>query len=138
MFLKNKAIMLIEDDDVDAQAVKRVFKDLEIMNTVKVVKDGEAALDLLDHQEGDLPGLILLDINMPKMNGIEFLKKLKQNHKYKRIPAVVLTTSKADQDILRGYEEGAAGYLIKDIDYPKFIDTLRAIVVYWDKCENPN
>jgi CheY-like chemotaxis protein len=102
-----------------------------------VAKDADEALRYLAQHSNDIPGLILLDINMPKTNGIEFLLMIKNSSNFKKIPVVVLTTSNAAQDVLRSYESGAAGYLIKDMDYHKFVHVMNALISYWNVCELP-
>ena len=137
MPLENKTIMLIEDDEIDIQAVKRIFKDLKIKNILEVAKDGEEAFQFLMQHKSNVPALILVDINMPKTNGVEFLKSIKQRAEFKKIPVVVLTTSNAASDVLRSYECGAAGYLIKDMDYQKFVNVMNTLFSYWNVCELP-
>jgi len=137
MPLQNKTIMLIEDDEVDAQAIKRIFKELNLKNNLDVAKDGEEAIRYLTQHLSNLPGLILLDINMPKTNGVEFLNFIKITPEFRKIPIVVLTTSNAAQDVLHAYESGAAGYLIKEMDYHKFVNVMCAAISYWNVCELP-
>ncbi len=126
-----RPILLVEDDQVDAMAVKRAVKDLNISNSLYVVGDGEEALEYLRNNEQQLPCLIFLDINMPRMNGIEFLRVAKADNRLKRIPVVVLTTSKEDQDKFDSFELGVAGYMIKPADYLKFVEVVRAVDCYW-------
>jgi CheY-like chemotaxis protein len=126
-----RPILLVEDDQVDAMAVKRAVKDLKIANPLEVAGDGEKALDYLRDEKNQLPCLIFLDINMPRMNGIEFLRVAKSDTQLKRIPVVVLTTSKEDQDKFDSFELGVAGYMIKPADYLKFVEVVRAVDCYW-------
>ncbi len=126
-----RPILLVEDDKVDAMAVKRAVKELNIANKLEHVGDGEQALEFLRHPGNDTPCLILLDINMPRMNGIEFLRVAKADEQLRRIPVIVLTTSKEDQDKFDSFNLGVAGYMIKPADYLKFVDVVRAIDVYW-------
>ena len=89
-----RPILLIEDDCVDAMAVKRALKNIKVTNQLDIVSDGEQGLAFLRDPQNEKPGIILLDLNMPRVNGIEFLKEIKQDQELKRIPVVVLTTSK--------------------------------------------
>jgi CheY-like chemotaxis protein len=133
-----RPILLVEDDKVDAMAVMRAIKDLKIRNPLETVGDGEQALEFLRNPDNDLPCLILLDINMPRMNGIEFLKVAKKDDKFRRIPVVVLTTSKEDQDKFDSFDLGVAGYMIKPADYLKFVEVVRAVDYYWTISEIPS
>ncbi len=130
-------ILLVEDDKVDAMAVKRAVKDLKIANPLHIAGDGEQALEYLRDPGADRPCLILLDINMPRMNGIEFLRVAKADPDLKLIPVVVLTTSKEDQDKFDSFELGVAGYMIKPADYLKFVELVRALDCYWTISEGP-
>jgi len=134
----NQPILLIEDDIVDAMTVKRAHKDLNITNPINTMGNGEAALEYLRNETNRRPGLILLDLNMPKMGGVEFLKIVKNDEKLKRIPVVVLTTSKDEQDRFETFNLGVAGYMIKPVDYPQFVETVRAIKMYWMLSETPD
>lgn len=133
-----RPILLVEDDKVDAMAVMRAIKDLKIRNPLETVGDGEQALEFLRNPENALPCLILLDINMPRMNGIEFLKIAKTDDSLRRIPVVVLTTSKEDQDKFDSFDLGVAGYMIKPADYLKFVEVVRAVDYYWTISEIPS
>jgi CheY-like chemotaxis protein len=127
----SRPILLVEDDTVDAMAVNRAVRDLKISNPLVTVGNGEQALEFLREESKDLPCLILLDINMPKMNGIEFLREAKSDPKLRRIPVVVFTTSKEDQDKLDSFDLGVAGYMVKPADYLKFMEVIRAVDMYW-------
>ncbi len=118
----SKPILLVEDDQVDAMTVKRALQEIRVTNRLDIVNDGEEALTFLKNSENEKPGIILLDLNMPKMNGIEFLKIAKKDDSLKRIPVVVLTTSKEDQDKVDSFNFGVAGYMIKPVDYQKFVE----------------
>ena len=133
-----RPILLLEDDTVDAMAVKRALKDLHILNPLVHVTNGEEALVYLKDDSKEKPCVILLDLNMPKMNGIEFLKVAKAEEKLKRIPAVVLTTSKDDQDRLRTFKLSIAGFVVKPVDYIKFVEAMRIITLYWTLSEQPS
>ena len=132
-----QTILLVEDDEVDIRSVKRALTDIRVTNPLVVTKNGEEALDYLQSEGDKRPGLILLDLNMPKMNGIEFLKILKKDDKLKSISVVVLTTSKEDEDKIAGFHLGCAGYMMKPVDYKKFVEAIRTIQMYWILSESP-
>ena len=133
----DRPVLLVEDDEVDAMTVKRAFRDLHVANGLDIVGNGEEALSYLEDPENGRPCVILLDLNMPRMNGIEFLKIAKQDEKSKRIPVVVLTTSRAEQDKVESFNLGVAGYMVKPVDYEKFIETVKTIDLYWTLSELP-
>jgi CheY-like chemotaxis protein len=133
--LADKLILLLEDDIVDVMTIKRAIKHLDISNNLIVKENGEEGLDYLNHC-AELPGLIFLDLNMPKMNGIEFLGAIKPNKKWAQIPIVVLTTSKDQHDKLAAFSKGISGYMIKPVDYAQFKDMIEAIKKYWNLSEH--
>ena len=133
-----KPILLVEDDLIDAMTVKRALKDINVKNKLVTVNDGEQALEYLHNQSTVKPCIILLDINMPKMNGIEFLKSARESHCITRIPVIILTTSKDEDDKVKSFNLGIAGYMIKPLNYSLFVKTLRAIYYYWSICELPD
>ena len=132
-----KPILLIEDDSVDAMTVKRAMRDLHITNNLIHAVNGEDAMKYLTDSEKEKPFLILLDLNMPKMNGVEFLRAIKTNPNLKTIPVIVFTTSKEKQDIVESFQLGAAGYMTKPVDYAKFVDVISTVILYWNTSELP-
>jgi len=132
-----KPILMVEDDQVDAMTVKRALKDLNVTNRLETASNGEEALAHLRNGKNGKPCIILLDLNMPKMGGLEFLQVLKQDRLLKRIPVVVLTTSRYEQDKVDSYSMGIAGYMIKPVDYLQFVETMRTIEMYWTLSELP-
>mgnify|MGYP001816771219 CR=1 FL=1 len=132
-----RSILLVEDDRVDCMTVRRALEEVKIENPLDIVSNGEEALAYLLSAENELPGLVLLDLNMPRMNGIEFLKTVKIHQGLKKIPVVVLTTSKAREDINASFELGAAGYMVKPLDYNEYIDAVVTIARYWQLSELP-
>ena len=132
-----RPILLVEDDRVDAMTVKRALKDINVVNRLDIVGDGEEALAFLRDPKNEQPCVILLDLNMPRMNGIEFLKVIKQDEVLKRIPVVVLTTSREEQDKVDSFNLGVAGYMIKPVDYQQFLEVMRTIDLYWTLSELP-
>ena len=130
-----KAIMLVEDDEVDVMTVRRALKELRVNNPLVRVENGEEALAYLRQQDQVMPCLILLDLNMPVMGGIEFLQVAKHDAALRRIPVVVLTTSEEQQDKVASFDLGVAGYIRKPVDYRQFVDAVRAIDTYWTLSE---
>ena len=130
-------ILLIEDDRVDAMTVQRALKEIKITNRLDMVGNGEEALAFLRDPENDKPCIILLDLNMPRMNGIEFLQVAKQDDALRRIPVVVLTASREEQDMVDSYNLGVAGYMVKPVDYVQFVELVKAIDLYWTLSELP-
>ena len=133
-----RPILIVEDDNVDAMTVERAFGDLKIENSLVHLSNGEEALEYLKNKGNKKPCLILLDLNMPKMNGIEFLKIIKSDEVLKRIPVVVLTVSREQQDKVESFRLGVAGYVIKPIDYGDFVEAIGTINMYWNFSEIPN
>jgi len=134
---KPKPILLVEDDSVDAMTVKRAMRDLQVSHSVIHSINGEEAIKYLTSPDMEKPFVILLDLNMPKMNGIEFLKVVKAHPELKTIPVIVLTTSKERHDVLDSFELGASGYMVKPVDYSKFVEIFSRIVIYWNSSELP-
>ena len=130
--------MLVEDDCVDAMTVKRALDDLKVASPLVTCLNGEEALEYLRDQSSKKPCVIFLDLNMPKMSGIEFLKVAKADEELKQIPVIVLTTSREENDKMESFRLGVAGYIVKSIDYKKFLDAVRIIDLYWTLSELPN
>jgi CheY-like chemotaxis protein len=131
-------ILLVEDDNVDAMTVKRAIQDLHLANPVLHLINGEEAINYLsDSNNTEKPFVILLDLNMPKMTGLEFLKVIKADSSLKSIPVIVLTTSKERQDVMESFNLGAVGYMIKPVDYAKFTEVINTIISYWTLSEMP-
>ncbi len=134
----SKHILLVEDDRVDAMTVIRALREIDVTNPLHTASNGEEALAFLRDPAQPLPGLILLDLNMPRMNGIEFLHIAKQDDVLRRIPVIVLTTSREDQDRFASFNLSVAGYMIKPVDYQQFVEVMRAINAYWTLSELPS
>jgi CheY-like chemotaxis protein len=133
----NKPIFLIEDDQVDTMVVRRALKELHVANRLEHVENGEEALAYLRDPARERPCLILLDLNMPIMNGIEFLQAAKADSELKCMPVVVLTTSDEQKDKVESFELGVAGYMRKPVDYQQFVEIIRTIDAYWTISESP-
>jgi CheY-like chemotaxis protein len=132
-----KPILLVDDDDVDAIITQRAVNDLKITNELVRKVDGEDALGYLRDANNVKPCVILLDLNMPRMNGFEFLKVVKNDEELKRIPIVVLTTSDVDQNIIDSFDLGVAGYIVKPVDYKQFLEAMKTINMYWTLSQLP-
>lgn len=129
------AILLAEDNPGDVRLTIEALKDVQLNDALHVVRDGTEALAFL-WQEGQYvtaptPNLVLLDLNMPKMDGYEVLARIKSDQKLRRIPVVILTTSQAEQDIVRSYDLHANCYVIKPVDLNQFIEAIKAIIEFW-------
>jgi CheY-like chemotaxis protein len=133
----SKPILLVEDDNVDAMTVRRALKDLNVPNAIIHRLDGEDALKYLRSGDNKRPCVILLDLNMPRMNGIDFLKIIKNDNELKQIPVIVMTTSKDERDKMESFEFSVAGYIIKSTDYKKFVESLKILNLYWTLSELP-
>ncbi len=139
---KQTSILLIDDDEVDVMTVKRAFKKNNITNPLYVATNGLEGLAMLRGHEMPkmLPGLrrlILLDLNMPKMGGIEFLRELRIDPELKPIPVIVLTTSNEDKDKVEAYNLNVAGYIIKPVTFSKFVEAVATLNKYWSISEMP-
>ena len=132
-----KPILLVEDDRVDVMTIKRALKEIRVTNRLDIAGDGMEALEFLRDPENEMPCIILLDLDMPRMNGVEFLEMVKQDEILKKIPVVVLTTSTEEQDKVDSFSLGVAGYMVKPVDYGQLVEVARAIDLYWTLSELP-
>jgi len=135
MDTKPVEILLVEDNEGDVGLVEEVFEEAKIRNILHVAEDGEEAMLFL-HKEKSFtnvptPDIILLDLNLPQKDGREVLEEIKTDEKLKRIPVVVLTTSKAEEDILKSYDLHANSYITKPVDFDQFIRVVRSIEDFW-------
>lgn len=128
-------ILMVEDNPGDVRLTQEVLKDAKMSNTLRVVEDGAAALDFLYRRNGygdaPRPDLILLDLNLPRKNGREVLEEIKQDPDLKTIPVVILTTSQAEEDIVRAYSLHANCYITKPVDFAQFTKIVRTIEDFW-------
>jgi CheY-like chemotaxis protein len=132
----SKPILLVEDDDVDALTTKRALTEIKVTNDIVHTFDGEEAVAYLKNGKPK-PCVILLDLNMPKMNGFEFLRIIKADENLRNIPVIILTTSDTDQNVLDSYKLGVAGYITKPVNYRQFVDTMRTVDMYWTLSKLP-
>lgn len=123
-------ILLLEDDTIEVMKVNRVINSQEIKHQLIEASNGEEALDILNKKDS-LPDIILLDLNMPKINGIEFLEKLKNDDRLRYIPVIVLTTSGNHRDLLECYKIGVAGYVLKPLKYEDYVFKMEKLLSYW-------
>jgi two-component system response regulator len=133
--MQSKVILLVEDNPDDIRLTRRAFKANNISNEMVVVNDGDAALKYLNEicalPNGVLPTVTLLDINLPKIDGLEVLKRIRAHPQLKRLPIVILTSSKEEQDLIKSYDLGANSYIQKPVDFERFIAAVRQLGLYW-------
>lgn len=132
-----KPILLVEDDYVDVLTVKRALHEINLQNDIVVAGNGEEALEYLENPKNERPSIILLDLNMPRMNGIEFLQKVKNIDRHKIIPVIVLTTSSQEKDRMESFKSSVAGYMTKPVIYSEFVEVMKAIDKYWTCSDMP-
>jgi two-component system, response regulator len=131
------AILLVEDNASDEELTLRALKRSQIRNPVVVTRDGAAALDYLFRRgpyagrTGEVPQVVLLDLNLPKIGGLDVLRAIRDDERTKRLPVVVLTSSKEDQDLVRSYDLGANSYIVKPVDFNQFAEAVRQLGLYW-------
>jgi len=133
----NRCILLVEDDQVDVMTVKRALKEINVCNPLVQRDNGEEGLAYLRDPASERPCIILLDLNMPVMSGIEFLQVVKADEQLRRLPVIVLTTSEEQQDKVNSFNLSVAGYMAKPVDYRKFVEVMRSIDLYWTISELP-
>ena len=131
-------ILLVEDNPSDEALTLRALQKSGILNEVAVVRDGPAALDFLfcrgayaSRDPAQVPQLVLLDLNLPKLSGLDVLKQLRTDERTRRLPVVILTSSKEDKDLLAGYELGANSYVVKPVNFDQFSAAVRQLGLYW-------
>ena len=126
-------ILIVEDRATDIDLTKRAFAKRHLLNPIQVARDGEEALAYMDRwQAGEpLPVFILLDLRLPKISGLEVLRELKKHSTYSSIPVIVLTTSAEDRDVAEAYKLGCNSYILKPVEFNKFIEVASQIEVYW-------
>lgn len=133
-----KTVLLVEDNPSDIELTKRAFKQGHIANELFVVEDGEEALDYLfgtgayaDRAICPLPCLTLLDLKVPKVPGLEILRRIREDERTRRMPVVILTSSSEEQDVARGYDLGVNSYICKPVDFIQFAEAIRRLGLYW-------
>ena len=131
-------IVFVEDSPEDADLAMRSFKKHKLVNEIKVIDDGQSAMDYLfgegeyaDNGRPVTPKLVLLDLKLPKVNGLQILERMKSDPTLKRVPVVILTSSNEDRDITRAYDLGANSYIVKPVNFSKFAEAIQNLGVYW-------
>ena len=144
MGIKPFVVLMAEDDEHDIVATKRAWKKHNIANPLYVVNDGEECLDFLhrrgpyaDPAKAPRPGILLLDIKMPKMDGLTVLEHVRQDGEFRRLPVIILTTSKREEDQLRSYDLGANAFIVKPVGFENFSEAVRTIHLFWQLVELP-
>ncbi len=138
-------ILLVEDNPDDILITQKALKEAKVVNKLWIVRDGQEALDFLFHKgkyqdinTSPRPGLILLDIYLPKVNGLELLKRIKEDADLKRVPTVLLTVSRRDEDVVKGYKHGCNSFIQKPVEFEKFVEAVRQISLYWGLLNIPS
>lgn len=131
-------VLLVEDNPTDEELTLRAFRKNNFANEVKVVRDGEEALDYIfctqEYSERDIrqqPRLILLDLKLPKVDGMEVLQRIRADERTHKIPVVMLTSSREEQDVIRSYDLGVNSYIVKPVDFEQFTEAVRQLGFYW-------
>jgi two-component system, response regulator len=134
----SRIILLVEDNQDDIELTLRAFEKSNIINEIVVAKDGEAALDYLfatgihaGRDQEVLPEVVLLDLKLPTIHGLDVLRRMRADQRTRRLPVVVLTSSNEEQDVLRSYDLGANSFVQKPVDFAEFIETARHLGLYW-------
>ena len=132
-------VLLIEDNPEDAELTIRVLKKHNLANNLVHLQDGEAAIDFLFAEgSNNVPRLILLDLKMPKVDGIEVLKKIKNDEQKKMIPVVILTSSKEERDVIESYKLGVNAYVVKPVEFEKFVEAVAQLGLFWLLLNQPS
>lgn len=127
-----KVILLVEDNPSDEKLTLHAFKKIGVANAVITARDGAEALDLLFRDpHGELPTLVLLDLKLPKIDGLDVLRSIRENERTRTLPVVILTSSREEEDIAKGYALGANAYVRKPVEFTAFADAARALGLFW-------
>ena len=136
--MKEHVILLVEDSSIDEELTLRALRKNNIANRVVVARDGAEALDYLFHEGAyaaatadEIPQVVLLDLNLPKIGGLEVLRRIRADERTRFLPVVILTSSSEDKDLLSGYASGANSYVVKPVDFTQFADAVRQLGMYW-------
>jgi two-component system, response regulator len=126
-----KKILLVEDNLDDIELTRRAFRKSNVANELVVAMDGEKAIECLMGEDRLIPALVLLDLKLPKIDGLEVLRRIRSDERTKLLPVVILTSSKEENDLIKGYENGANSYIRKPVDFDKFIEAVQHLGLYW-------
>lgn len=142
--MKNKSILLVEDNPQDEMLILRALKKANVGNCIEVVRDGQQAVDFLfgqgefqDRADFDLPTVILLDIGLPRLSGLEVLERIRADQRTSLLPVVILTSSDEERDRLQSYECGANSFVRKPLDFSEFAETVARLGIYWIATNEP-
>ena len=128
---KKMVILLVEDNPDDEELTRLAFEESRLLNDVVVARDGQEAIDYLFDPRNELPNLMLLDLKLPKVDGLEVLKRVRAHPRTRMLPVVMLTTSKEESDLIASYELGCNSYIRKPVEFKEFIDAVRQLGMYW-------
>lgn len=137
---RHPSILVVEDNPVDIDLMRRAFERRKLSNPLEIARDGVEALEFLDRWErAELapPAVILLDIKLPKVDGLEVLRRIRAHERFRHIPVVMLTSSNEDRDIATAYDCGANSYIVKPVDFAKFVDVAEQVELYWCLLNHP-
>lgn len=129
--MQTKAILLVEDNGDDEALTIRAFEKNRIRNQIVIVRDGAAALEYLFAPGRELPEIVLLDLKLPKVNGLEVLRQIRADERTELLPVIILTSSKEERDLLEGYKSGANSYIVKPVDSAQFSECIKQLGLYW-------
>ncbi len=138
-----KRILLVEDDPNDVELTLAGLDEYHLANEVVVVRDGEEAIEYLYHRgkfsnrEGGNPVVVLLDLKLPKVDGLEVLRRIRSDDSLKMVPVVILTSSKEDRDLVEGYRLGTNAYVVKPVDFHQFVDAIKHVGAFWSIVNEP-
>lgn len=142
---KSFVVLMAEDNEHDIVVTKRAWKKHHVINSLYVVRDGEECLDYLyrrgkylEPASAPRPGILLLDIKMPRLDGFGVLKSIRESEKFQRLPVVILTSSKAEEDLIKSYDLGANAYIVKPVGFDNFADAVKKFNLFWQLVELPD
>jgi len=142
--MNEHAILLVEDNTIDEELTLRALRKNNILKTVVVTRDGSEALDYLfgrsnytGRDANDVPQIVLLDLNLPKMSGVDVLRAIRADERTKLLPVIILTSSNEDRDLAEGYAAGANSYIVKPVDFVQFAEAVRQLGMYWMVLNRP-
>ncbi len=142
--MSDPLILLVEDNRDDEELTRLALEDSKVANRMEVVHDGQEALDRIfctgkfaEHDPCEMPCVVLLDLKLPKVSGLEVLEQVRANPRTKRLPVVILTSSREEQDIMKGYDLGANSYIRKPVDYEQFTHAIKELGIYWMVLNEP-
>ncbi len=131
MSIADKVILLVEDNSDDEKLALRALEKSNVINEVIVVRDGEEAFNYLIKHDNIIPAVVLLDLKLPKISGLELLEQIRGNAKTRHVPVVILTSSNEEEDMWRSYELGANSYVRKPVDFEQFAEAIKQLSLYW-------